>query len=85
MPDYDALATEPRIPRYEEQPKPARKIQPSQFPNRLTVCFADDQVECLQKSKAIYRASESFMLRLAWDTFCRTNGLMPNNGGPNGR
>jgi len=46
--------------------------------------MADDQIENLQQVKRAYRASESFVLRMAFDTFCRTNGF-PVNGGNNGR
>jgi hypothetical protein len=57
-----------------------------EFPHRLTVCFAPDQVETLAQAKKIYRATESFMLRLAWDNFVRANNLSPlNNGGQNVR
>jgi hypothetical protein len=85
----EAVLTASRsVPRFaEDERKPARKSQPPQFPNRLTVCFADDQVEALTAAKKIYRASESFMLRLAWDNFVRANNLSPqlNNGGQNVR
>jgi hypothetical protein len=78
----EAVLTEPRsVPRFAEEPqRPARKSQPPQFPNRLTVCFADDQIENPQQVKKAFRASESFVLRMAFDTFCRTNGFV--NGGP---
>jgi hypothetical protein len=67
-------------------PAPQRVRKPPEFPHRLTVCFAPDQVETLAQAKKIYRATESFMLRLAWDNFCRANQIAPNkNGGlPNG-
>ena len=65
-------------------PASPRVRKPSEFPHRLTVCFADDQVETLAQAKKMYRATESFMLRLAWDTFCRTNSIHPN-GDPHGR
>jgi len=85
----DAVIVEPRsIPRFaEEQRKPVKKTQPPQFPHRVTFCLAPDQVETLTQAKKIYRASESFMLRLAWDNFVRANNLSPqlNNGGPNVR
>lgn len=57
-----------------------------EFPHRLTVCFAPDQVQTLAQAKKIYRATESFMLRLAWDQFCRANLIGPqnNNGVQNG-
>jgi hypothetical protein len=82
----DALISPPRsVPRFaDEAPKPVRKSQPAQFPHRITFCMADDQIENLQQVKRAYRASESFVLRMAFDTFCRTNGF-PVNGGNNGR
>jgi hypothetical protein len=72
---------------YEVPPKPARKSQPVQFPHRLSICFATDQIENLQQVKKAFRCSESFAIRMAFDTFCRTNGFPVNgNGGPhNGR
>lgn len=69
-------------------PHPHRVRKAPEFPHRLTVCFAPDQVETLAQAKKIYRATESFMLRLAWDNFCRANQISPlNNNGvlPNGR
>jgi hypothetical protein len=68
-------------------PTPQRVRKTPEFPHRLTVCFAPDQVASLAQAKKAYRATESFMLRLAWDTFCRTNGFPVNNGngGHNGR
>jgi hypothetical protein len=71
-------------PRYEERPKASRKTPPPQFPNRLTVCFANDQVTSLQQVKKAFRCSESFAIRMAFDTFCRTNGFAVNGGSPNG-
>ena len=50
-------------------PHAHRVRKPPEFPHRLTVCFAPDQVETLAQAKKIYRATESFMLRLAWDQF----------------
>jgi hypothetical protein len=68
-------------------PHTHRVRKPPEFPHRLTVCFAPDQVETLAQAKKIYRATESFMLRLAWDNFCRANQISPlnNNGEQNGR
>jgi hypothetical protein len=64
-------------------PNTPRPRKPPEFPHRLTVCFAPDQVETLAQAKKIYRATESFMLRLAWDNFCRANKITPLiNGGP---
>ena len=60
-----------------------RKSPPPKFPNRLTVCMADDQIANLQEVKKSFRATESFIIRMAFDTFCRTNGFA--NGGTNGR
>jgi hypothetical protein len=71
--------------RYENAPKPVRKSPPPQFKNRLTVCFADDQIENLQLVKKAFRCTESFALRMAFDTFCRTNGFSANGGTQNGR
>jgi hypothetical protein len=69
-----------------ERRKPARKSQPRNFPNRLSVGFADDQLATLQQIKTVYRASESFVIRMAFDVFARTNGFPVNNGGgTNGR
>ena len=65
-------------------PDAHRLRKPPEFPHRLTVCFAPDQVESLAQAKKTYRATESFMLRLAWDTFCRTNGFPLSNGARNG-
>ena len=72
-------------PGYAKPQKAARKSLPPQFPNRLTICFADDQVASLQQVKKAFRCSESFAIRMAFDTFCRTNGFLANNGGTNGR
>jgi hypothetical protein len=69
----------------ERQHKLARKSQTPQFPARLTVCFADDQVENLQQVKKAFRCSESFAIRMAFDAFCRNNGFPVSNGGHNGR
>jgi hypothetical protein len=82
----DAVTSSPqatlRLP--EEKRKSARKSQPAQFPNRLTICIADDQLATLQQIKAAYRSSESFVVRMAFDVFARTNGFTPlNNGGAN--
>lgn len=80
----DVVVTEPRsIPKFaEEKRKAVKKTQPAQFPHRITFCMADDQVQTLAAAKKIYRATESFMLRLAWDQWCRanhlTNGELPN-------
>jgi hypothetical protein len=65
-------------------PSAQRMRKEPEFPHRLTVCFAPDQVETLGQAKKIYRATESFMLRLAWDNFCRANQIFPkiNNGAP---
>jgi hypothetical protein len=65
-----------------------RKRNAPEFPHRLSVCFAPDQIETLAAAKKIYRATESFMLRLAWDQFVRANQInapINNNGGANGR
>jgi hypothetical protein len=82
----DAVVSQPNsIPKFEEQRrKPARKSQPAQFPHRITFCMADDQVQTLAAAKKIYRATESFMLRLAWDQWCRANHLTTGDL-PNGR
>jgi hypothetical protein len=82
----DVVTTQPHtVPKFsEERRKPARKTQPAQFPHRITFCMADDQVQNLQQVKKAYRASESFIIRMAFDTFCRTNGFSVNNGGHNG-
>ena len=69
----------------ERQRKSARKCQPPQFPARLTVCFADDQVENLQQVKKAFRCSESFAIRMAFDAFCRNNGFPVSNGGHHAR
>jgi hypothetical protein len=73
----EAVITEPQtIPKFaKDQRTPVRKTQPAQFPHRITFCMADDQVQTLAAAKKIYRASESFMLRLAWDQWCRANHL----------
>jgi hypothetical protein len=63
-----------------EQHKPARKAQPAMFPNRITFCMADDQVANLQEVKRAFRASEAFVLRMAFDVYCRTNGFVSNGG-----
>ena len=82
-----AVLTEPHaVPQFaDERRKTVRKSTPAQFPHRITFCMAEDQVENLQMVKKAYRASESFVLRMAFDTFCRTNGFtVNNNGGHNG-
>jgi hypothetical protein len=68
---------------YEAAPKRPRKSPPPKFPNRLTVCMADDQIEKLQEVKEAFRTTESFVIRMAFDTFCRTNGFA--NGDDHGR
>jgi len=67
----------------EKRRKPARKSPPAQFTHRLTFGIAPDQADTLAQAKKIFRASESFCLRLAWDHFVRANNLTPqlNNGG----
>lgn len=72
----------------EQRRKPARKNQPAQFTHRITFSVAPDQVDSLAQAKKIFRASEAFMLRMAWDHFARANHLGPqvaNGGQPNGR
>jgi hypothetical protein len=87
----DAVIAAPHsIPRFaEEQRKPISKTQKAQpqFPCRVTFCMAQDQIETLTQARKMYRASDSFMLRLAWDNFVRANNLSPqlNNGGQNVR
>ena len=62
----------------------ARARRLPEFPHRLTVCIASDQLDTLQQARKIYRATESFMMRLAWDQFCRANQIAPSiNGGSN--
>jgi hypothetical protein len=79
-------ATAPLVgAQYAATPKPARKSQPAQFPHRLTVCFAPDQIENLQQVKKAFRCSESFAIRMAFDAFCRNNGFPINGGNTNGR
>jgi hypothetical protein len=68
----------------EQRLKTVRKVQPAMFPNRITFCMADDQVANLQEVKRAWRASEAFILRMAFDVWCRTNGFVANGGG-NGR
>ncbi len=85
MSDTVVIEPRPTLKLPEGKRKTARKSQPAQFPNRLTICFADDQVATLQQIKKIYRASESFVVRMAFDTFSRTNGFPVNGGQPNGR
>ena len=81
----DAVIAEARsIPRFtDEPPKPVKKPQ-TQFPCRVTFCMAEDQIETLAAARKIYRATDSFMLRLAWDHFVRANHLAPE-GISNGR
>ncbi len=75
----------PTPQRAEKTYKAARKMQPGQFPFRITVSMAEDEVVALARAKTMFRASEAFCLRLAWDNFARQNGLLPQlNGGPNG-
>ena len=76
----DAVLGDPRsVPRFAEEPrKPVKKTQ-TQFPCRVTFCMAQDQIETLAQARKIYRASDSFMLRLAWDHFCRANNLTAGN------
>jgi hypothetical protein len=62
-------------------PTAQRVRKTPEFPHRLTVCFAPDQVESLAQAKKIYRATESFMLRLAWDNFRRANNLGSHTDG----
>lgn len=72
------------VPRFDEPLKQVKKTQPAQFPHRITFCMASDQVQSLAQAKRIFRATDSFMLRLAWDNFCRANQIAPvNNGGQN--
>ena len=83
----DAVVSAPRsVPRFaDEERKPAKKT-PTQFPCRVTFCMAPDQIETLAEARKIYRATDSFMLRLAWDQFVRANHLAPiTNGAPDGR
>jgi hypothetical protein len=83
----DAVIADPRtVPRFtDEARKPVKKSQ-TQFPCRVTFCMAEDQIETLAQARKIYRASDSFMLRLAWDHFVRANHLAPiTEGNSNGR
>jgi hypothetical protein len=71
--------------KYATAPARPRKSPPSRFPHRLTVCMATDQIEKLQEVKDAFRTTESFVIRMAFDTFCRTNGFsVSNHGGQNG-
>jgi len=85
MSDTVTVTQSPIPKNAERQRKLARKSQPPQFPARLTVCFADDQVENLQQVKKAFRCSESFAIRMAFDAFCRNNGFPVSNGGHHAR
>ena len=58
MTDTVVIEPRPTLKLPEGKRKTARKSQPAKFPNRLTICFADDQVATLAQTKKIYRASE---------------------------
>lgn len=66
-----------------KRPRGLRKGPPARFTHRITFSVASDQVDTLAQATRIYRASEAFVLRLAWDNFCRANNLTA--GAPNGR
>jgi hypothetical protein len=81
MSDTVTIDPRPTAKLAADRGKSTRKAQPpASFPHRLTVCFAPDQVENLQVAKVAFRASESFVIRMAFDLFCRTQGFV-NNGG----
>lgn len=84
----ETVVTTPRPSpqRAENSHKPARKTQPGQFPYRITMSMAPDQVAALAAAKRRFRASEAFCLRLAWDAFAQAHGLFPvdPNGANNG-
>ena len=64
----------------------AQKVRkPSAFPIRVTVCIAPDQAASLAAAKKMFRATESFIVRTALDQFCRSNQIIPQNGGNNVR
>lgn len=65
---------------------PHRARKTSEFPYRLSHCFAPDQMETLAAARKMFRATDSYLLRAAWDLFCRQNQIVPpNNGGTNGK
>ena len=85
MSEVVSPAAAPLGTRYAATPKRIRKSPPPKFPYRVTICFDDEQIENLQQVKKAFRTTESFVLRMAFDTFCRTNGFPLKNGGlPNG-
>ena len=77
----DSVIAEPRptLSLAEKAPKSAAKKQTTQpqFPFRMTVCFAPDQIETLAVARRIYRCTNSFAIRLAWDHFTRANNIIP--------
>jgi hypothetical protein len=79
----DAVIVEPRAahkPVAERRKPAARKAQ---YTHRITFCLAEDQVRTLELVKQALRASEAYVFRMSFDTFCRANGFTPlNNGGP---
>jgi hypothetical protein len=84
----ESVVIEPRpLPQHAEKRRGSeRKMQPGQFPYRVTLSMAEDEIQALAQAKKMFRASEAFCLRLAWDNFARANNLFPlNNGGPNVR
>jgi hypothetical protein len=78
-------------PLHTNQRKPAaRKSRPGQFVHRITFCIDDSELECLNQAKLAFRSTEAFLVRMALDSFLKSQGLMsptgfPINGGGNGQ
>jgi hypothetical protein len=68
---------------YATQRKPAaRKKKPEVFVHRITFCVDSSELECLKQAKLAFRSTESFLVRMALDTFLKSQGLMSPTGFP---
>jgi hypothetical protein len=80
----------PAVPSYANgRKRAARKPVPKQFVHRITFCIDNSELECLNEAKLAFRSTEAFLVRMALDTFLKSQGLMTptgfpvsNNGGP---
>jgi hypothetical protein len=81
----DTVISEQRAtaPHYSNVRKsPARK---SQFVHRLTICLDNSEVEYLAEAKQAFRATESYVVRMALDLFLKNNGFTLQNAERNVR
>jgi hypothetical protein len=81
--DTSIIDQQRSVPRYaNEQKRAARKTQPRQFIHRITICVDDAELECLTQARQAFRSTEAFLVRMALDTFLKSQGLMAPNGFP---